>query len=383
MSELGNVKPLVSVIIPAYNAENFIAETLHSVTSQTYKNIEVLVVDDGSKDNTPQIVHSLAQKDSRITLLQQKNAGVAAARNLGIQKSQGEYIAPMDADDIWYLKKLEKQVQCLLNSDNSVGLIYCWSVNINEKSEISHLKGKTYCNTCSVEGKVYLPLLYLNFIGNGSVPLIRRSCFEKVGDYNCQLREQNAQGCIDWDLYLRIAQSYEFKLVPDILVGYRQVMNSLSHNCSNMERSYELVMAEVKSKFPQLPKKIYSWSRGYFYSYLVGQSCSVNDPIATLFYLYKGIVFDWALMLRPGLYYLFLSCSFEFILIKLTRKNYQKEKFVRNNIISDSHKITLEDVRGNVEQFLKPSWKPYDRIIFHRWNRILEANKTFRLPFSS
>jgi glycosyltransferase involved in cell wall biosynthesis len=373
MSEL----PLVSVVIPAYNAEDFIAETLNSVISQTYKNIEVLVVDDGSKDKTPQIVQSLAQKDSRIILLQQKNAGVAAARNLGIQTSHGEYIAPVDADDIWYPEKLEKQVECMLNSDNSVGLIYCWSVNINEKSEILHFKGKKDCNPYSVEGKVYLPLLYLNFLGNGSVPLIRRSCFEKVGGYNCQLREQNAQGCEDWDLYLRIAQSYEFKLVPDFLMGYRQVTGSMGRNCFSMGRSYELVMAEVQSKLPTLPKKIYSWSGGYFYSYLVGQSCSGNDPIPTLFCIYRGILFDWALMLRPGLYRLFLSCCFRLVVITLTGINYTD---AQQKITSKSQITTLEDIRTNIQAFLNPTWKPYDQIIFHRWNQILEANQTLCLP---
>jgi len=94
--------PLVSVIVPAYNAEAFIAQTLDSIISQTYQNIEILVVDDGSQDRTPEIVESFAQRDQRITLLRQANAGVAAARNLAIEKSNGEYIAPIDADDIWY-----------------------------------------------------------------------------------------------------------------------------------------------------------------------------------------------------------------------------------------------------------------------------------------
>lgn len=106
--------PFVSVIIPAYNAEAFIGRTLESVLAQTYENIEVLVVDDGSRDRTAEIVASFAQKDSRVILLKQQNAGVAAARNLAIEKSRGEYIAPLDADDIWYPSKLDKQVQCIL-----------------------------------------------------------------------------------------------------------------------------------------------------------------------------------------------------------------------------------------------------------------------------
>lgn len=122
--------PLVSVIVPAYNAEAFIGQTLDSVLSQTYKNIEVLVMNDGSQDRTAEIVEVIAQEDSRIILLQQLNAGVAAARNLAIQNSCAEYIAPIDADDIWFPEKLEKQMQLMLKADPCVGVIYAWSAYI-------------------------------------------------------------------------------------------------------------------------------------------------------------------------------------------------------------------------------------------------------------
>ena len=128
--------PLISVIVPAYNAEIFIRRTLDSILAQTYTNIEILVVDDGSQDRTAEIVESFVEKDSRVTLLKQKNAGVATARNLAIEKSRGEYIAPIDADDIWYPQKLEKQVQCMLEADQSIGLVYAWSVRIDEDDVI-------------------------------------------------------------------------------------------------------------------------------------------------------------------------------------------------------------------------------------------------------
>ncbi|MEG4110054.1 glycosyltransferase family A protein [Microcoleus sp. S13_C5] len=92
---------LVSVIIPACNADNFITKTLEPVLSQTSQNIELLVVDDGSTDTTAEIVQSFAQEDSRVSLFHPSNAGVAVARNLAIEKSKGEYIAPINAEDIW------------------------------------------------------------------------------------------------------------------------------------------------------------------------------------------------------------------------------------------------------------------------------------------
>ncbi|MGB3670077.1 MAG: glycosyltransferase family 2 protein, partial [Phormidesmis sp.] len=100
--------PLISVVVPAYNAEAFIAATLASVLSQTYQNLEVWVIDDGSSDRTAAIVEKLAQQNARINLLRQPNQGVAIARNAGIQSAKGEFVAPIDADDLWWPGALEK-----------------------------------------------------------------------------------------------------------------------------------------------------------------------------------------------------------------------------------------------------------------------------------
>src|SRR5262249_4837851 len=104
-------RPLVSVIIPAFNAECFIRHTLRSVLAQSYRRIEVLTVDDGSCDSTPDIIEGFAAKDPRVKLLRQRNRGVAAARNLAIARSEGKFVAPVDADDIWFPLKIEKQLQ--------------------------------------------------------------------------------------------------------------------------------------------------------------------------------------------------------------------------------------------------------------------------------
>ncbi|MGD1871437.1 MAG: glycosyltransferase family 2 protein [Mastigocoleus sp.] len=127
LTEIKTYVPIVSVIVPAYNAEAFISRTLESILSQTYKNIEVIIVDDGSQDNTVNIVKNFIKRDQRIRLLQQENSGVASARNLAIAHACGEYIAPIDADDIWYPENIEKQIESISNSDSSVGLVYAWS----------------------------------------------------------------------------------------------------------------------------------------------------------------------------------------------------------------------------------------------------------------
>jgi len=305
-----NLKPpLISVIIPAYNAERFIAKTLESVLSQTYQNIEILVVDDGSTDTTAEIVKSFAQKDRRIILLQQSNAGVAVARNLAIEKSKGEYIAPIDADDIWYPPNLEKQIECLIKSEPTVGVVYSWSVDINEQDLLT---GGFYNST--IAGEVYQALVYKYFIGNASSSLIRRACFEKIGGYNCQLKAENAQGCEDWELHLRIAEHYQFKVVPEYLVGYRQIASSMSCNYPAMAKCHSLIMADVRQQHPEIPSNIYRWSSSNFYIYLAVKSNRSGNHRSTLFWLFRAFQEDlFMALLRHNLYLLSIKSILKII----------------------------------------------------------------------
>lgn len=297
------IEPLVSIIVPAYNADAFLEKTLESILSQTYQNFEVLVVDDGSQDQTAEIIQSFAQRDRRIVSLQQSNAGVAAARNLALQQARGEYIAPVDADDIWYPHYLTKQVDCLSESDSSFGLVYSWSLDIDERGS---LMGGFYNST--IEGEVYRTLVYKYFVGNASCSVIRRSCFDKVGGYNSNLKAQNAQGCEDWDLHLRIAEYYQFKVVPEFLVGYRQILSSMSCNYTAMAKSQALIMADVQQKHPEIPAKLYQWSYSNFYVYLAVKSNRNGNYQSTLSWLYQALQEDWVMMLlRHNLYLLAFS----------------------------------------------------------------------------
>ncbi|BCL37661.1 glycosyltransferase family 2 protein [Nostoc sp. MS1] len=298
LSKSTNILPLVSVIIPAYNAANFIERTLNSVINQTYTNIEVIVVDDGSQDGTSAIVQSMMQKDQRIQLLYQTNAGVAAARNLAIKQAQGEFIAPIDADDIWYPQNLAKQVQRFQESDSSVGLVYSWSVVIDSEDNPS---GDFHIS--EYEGDVYIALLYKNFLGNASSTLVRRSCFDIVGLYDCEFKAKGCQGCEDWDLYLRIAEHYQVRIVKEFLVGYRQTTSSMSHNYSSMVNSQQSVLALIQKKHPEIPHVIYRWSCSLFYIYIARKSSVSGKNIETLLCLYKALKLDFSMtLLRHDLY---------------------------------------------------------------------------------
>ena len=346
--------PLVSVIIPAYNTENFIGITLESVLSQTYKNIEVLVVDDGSQDRTSDIVKSIAQSDCRVILLQQSNVGVAAARNLAIKKSRGEYIAPIDADDIWYPQKLEKQVQLMLQAEPSVGLVYAWSVHLNEEGLLTG-----GYSASRLEGEVYTDLVYSNFLGNASVPLIHRICLEKVGYYNCQLKEQNAQGCEDTDIYLRIAEHYQFRVVPEFLIGYRKTFNSMSCDYTSMAKSHHLVLVDSQQRHPEIPSTIYQWSKSRLYIYLAAESKRCGDHWSTLFWLYKALQINPTNILYTGLYKMFIKSFLKLIAQPVTSLLWSDHRSwlqFKQSFRSNHQLITIADINRKMNKPKQLSW---------------------------
>jgi glycosyltransferase involved in cell wall biosynthesis len=294
---------LVSVIIPACNAEAFIAKTLESVIAQTYRNLEILVVDDGSCDRTVGIVQEYIQKDSRIQLFRQKNAGVAAARNLGIEKSRGEFIAPIDADDIWYPQNLEKQVQFMNQGGSTVGLVYSWSVDIDEND-----RPTGGFKAARIAGDVYTTFIAHYFIGNGSATMMRRSCLDRVGGYDPKFRVQNAQGCEDWDLYLRIAERYEFQVVPEFLIGYRKASKSMSCDYQLMAKSHSMVMGSVQRRYPQLPQYLFKLSCHNLYLYFAHQSNRCRSHDITRFWLKEAMAAQASIIfIRLGFYQLLLS----------------------------------------------------------------------------
>lgn len=290
--------PLVSIIIPAFNAAKFIELTLESVLHQTYQNIEVIVVDDGSQDATPEIVRQFTVRDQRVRLIQQTNAGVAAARNSAIYAAKGDFIAPIDADDIWYPDKIERQMQCMLSSDSQVGLVYTWASHIDEENAFTG-----GFNAGDRQGLVLTDLLYRDFIGNGSGLLFRRSCLEKIGGYNQSLRERGAQGCEDWDIALQIAEHYEFRVVPEILVGYRQTFGSMSRQNNTMEKSYNLTLEYFRSRHPEISETIFRWSKAEFYYYLAQGARQEGNQWRALRCLLTSVRLDPETILKRSRFY--------------------------------------------------------------------------------
>jgi glycosyltransferase involved in cell wall biosynthesis len=280
--------PLVSVVIPAYNASATIERTIRSVMAQTYEQLQIIVVDDGSSDETASIVERVARHDPRIILQRQLNQGVATARNVGTAHARGKYIAPLDADDIWHPRKLEKQIAVIEDVGDRIGLVYCFSRYIDEDDIVISHDGPQ----ANARGDVYAQLVYSNFIGNASSPLVRRSYLQEVGGYDPALRAQLAQGCEDFRAYLSIAERWEFDLVPEYLVGYRIAAGNMSRNHICMARSWEIVMAEARKRHSELPPRLYRWGAGNFYRWLGLVCLSHNQVSYGLYYLSIALILD-------------------------------------------------------------------------------------------
>jgi glycosyltransferase involved in cell wall biosynthesis len=238
--------PIVTVIIPCFNAARTLFRTLASVRTQTYRNLDIIIVDDGSTDSTAAIATEFAASDHRVRVLKQPNSGVASARNLGIANALGEFIAPLDADDLWSPQKIELQLR-KIQEDAAIGLVYAWFENINDDDEIFH-GGFRY----HIEGHVLRELCRLDFIGNGSNAMMRAAAVRAVGGYDASLRAQSAEGCEDWKLALRLAETCKFAVVPKILIGYRHSAGNMSNRIRQMIKSAKLVASDFSDRYPDL-----------------------------------------------------------------------------------------------------------------------------------
>ncbi len=186
---MNNDEVLVSVVMPAYNCERYIGEAINSVLAQTYSNWELLVLDDGSKDETLKIIKEFSQKDSRIkSLPNSKNLGVSATRNRGIELASGEWIAFLDSDDIWASEKLEKQINFVIEEDAE--FTFTGASYIDEQSN-------PYSGTFEVPLRVsYRKLLMQNVITCSSV-LVKKKYFKNIKMEKDEMHE-------DYAVWLRI-----------------------------------------------------------------------------------------------------------------------------------------------------------------------------------
>jgi glycosyltransferase involved in cell wall biosynthesis len=254
--------PKVTVVIPAYNAMKFLPETVESVLAQTFSDLELLIVNDGSSDNILQWATNIT--DDRVKLISQENQGVSAARNTGIMQSNGEYLAFLDADDLWKSTKLEKQIR-RFEEYPEAGLVYTWTNLVDAFS-----KPINRVIASKLEGNVWEQIIVANMIGNGSSAMIRRSCFETVGMFDSEL-----SGAADRDMWIRIAVHYPFAVVKEPLTLWRQHTNSMSKKHQEMIQD---LRRTIEKNFQSVPLDLlYLQNRSYSYMNLYQSWNSVDE----------------------------------------------------------------------------------------------------------
>jgi len=282
--------PKVSVIIPTYNRAHLIGKAIKSVLNQTYKDFEVIVVDDGSTDNTEEIVKSFT--DFKIHYICHKhNRGASAARNTGIKASRGEYIAFLDSDDEWLPEKLDKQMKTFNSESSEVGVVYTGDYYVDEKDKkvkkvhIPRKEGYIYENLLRAEDVIYI-----------STVLIKNECFKKVGVFDEDLPTSE-----DYDMWFRIAKYYKFRYVKDLLVVCLIHNNQMTANSEIMIEGVKRIQTKYSKEFRKRP---YSYSTRYFY--LGNKFCHLGKMREGQKYFVKAIlIYPFCVK-----YYIYMLSSF-------------------------------------------------------------------------
>lgn len=268
--------PVVSVVIPMFNVEKYIEQCMQSVLSQTYKNFEVICVDDGCTDNT---LFKLAQfTDPRIKLIQQSNRGLSGARNTGIKAAKGIYVALLDADDFWAKEKLSQHIYHL-NTCPHVGVSYCQSLLVSEKGislgigQFPKLKGITSKD-----------IFCRNPVGNGSAAVIRKRLLNEVAMNSEQkgtkhVFDEALRQSEDIELWLRIALvgKWKFEGIEAPLTYYRVNDGGLSSNLGKQYASWCLAVQKNQPSHPLFFKRYLSLARAYQLRYLARRAIHSGD----------------------------------------------------------------------------------------------------------
>lgn len=277
--------PLVSAIIPAYNAAQFLSQTIQSVLNQSYRNWELLVVDDGSTDDTAEIVRRYHDIDERVRLISKANGGVSAARNTGVEAAQGELIAFLDADDLWCEDKLKVHVdysQC----HPAVSATFARVELINlDGSSINRL-------TRSQTGPVDLStLFYTNPTVTTSNLVVRKNAFLAANGFDESMRHDE-----DVDFLFRLVHQDDSILsgIGQVLVKYRLHDYGLSSDLAKMEQGWVKLMQKAYQKVPAIVDQHYNAAHSCKLQYLARQTLRLNMPASLgVSFINRAVACDW------------------------------------------------------------------------------------------
>jgi glycosyltransferase involved in cell wall biosynthesis len=292
----------VSVIIPTYNAEKFIAKTVRSVLDQTYQDFEILIIDDASPDRSVEICQQF--QDDRLRIISQANRGLPGARNTGIRAAQGEYIAFLDADDLWLPEKLATHVKHL-DSRPDVGISFSYSAFIDDNDVLTGLHQKPK----RLEHITPDYVLCRNPIGNGSAAVLRREVFDDIAFdddkhgvvepcyFDERIRHLMAE---DIECWLRISLTTQWKMVgiPQSLTLYRIHAHGLSANTVKQLEALEFVIEKTRRYAPEAIAACEAKAKAYHLQYIARRAVTLGDGRLAVKMVNRALASDWRIMLE-------------------------------------------------------------------------------------
>lgn len=294
-----NSIPMISVVIPMFNVEKYIEQSIQSVLRQTYHNFELILVDDGCTDGTLKLVEQF--EDHRIRLIQQNNRGLSGARNTGIDASRGFYIALLDADDYWAPEKLAKHLHHLNNNPN-VGVSYCPSLFVDEDGKLMGI-GQFPKLTNVTKQHIFCR----NPVGNGSAAVIRRSLLNEIGysgvnqdKYRKMYFNESLRQSEDIELWTRIALTtrWKFEGIHEPLTYYRVNEGGLSANLEKQFSSWKYAVSQNDFRDPDFFKKYYTLAKAFQLRYLARRAIQSSSRVAGLALIHKALFCDLRILFQ-------------------------------------------------------------------------------------
>jgi glycosyltransferase involved in cell wall biosynthesis len=266
-------------VIPAYNIAPFIAEAVQSALAQTLRDLEVIVVDDGSTDDTPAVLGAI--RDERLHVIRKPNGGLSSARNAGIRAARGRHVGLLDGDDIWMPEKAARQI-AVLEHDPSVSVTWSHSAYLNEDGTP---KG-TYLLS-SVANPTWQQMVVRNHVGNGSTPIGRRDDFLAAGLFDERFRTAFEE----YELWPRLMRrtGRGLRLVPEVLTGYRIRRGSGSNSIEPFARQAELARRLLQEKMPDIPASLLDLGLAISYRVTARKAASLGNRAAALHYLGRAL----------------------------------------------------------------------------------------------
>lgn len=291
--------PLVSVVIPVYNSAATVLDAVRSVLQQSYSELEVLIVDDGSPDDSIELCRQLT--DPRIRIVVQQNRGLAGARNAGIRQARGAFVGFLDSDDLWAPTKVERHLDLFAQAPE-VGVSFSCSAFIDEGGEplgifqLGRLRGIT---------PEYL--FSRNPIGNGSAVILRREVLDAIA-YPSDLHgttetfwfDESFRQSEDVECWIRIAltTAWGFEGLPDVLTSYRVSSGGLSANVMKQYESWQRVLAKVASYDPEFVQRWGNKARSYQLRYLSRRATQLRSSSLAISLINQALVLHWKLLIE-------------------------------------------------------------------------------------